>query len=64
MKRTRSYWLFLAVTGLAMLWLNLLDVPTLSDDIIYRFMWNTDEAAPCRPSAAWPTCSIRSGTTT
>ena len=46
MKRTRSYWLFLAVTGLAMLWLNLLDVPTLSDDIIYRFMWNTDETAP------------------
>ena len=46
MKRTRSYWLFLAVTGLAMLWLNLLDVPTLSDDIIYRFMWNTDQTAP------------------
>ena len=46
LKYTRGYCLFLAVTGLAMLWLNLLDMPTLSDDMIYRFMWNTDETAP------------------
>ena len=41
-----GYWLFLMVVGFAMLWLNLMDVPTLSDDMIYRFAWQTDETAP------------------
>ena len=41
-----GYWLFLMVVGFAMLWLNLLDVPTLSDDMIYRFAWQTDDTAP------------------
>ena len=44
-----DYVLFLLVTGFAMLWLNLMDVPTLSDDMLYRFMWNTDESAPVVP---------------
>ena len=29
-----------------MLCMNLLDAPTLSDDMIYRFMWHEDESAP------------------
>lgn len=41
-----GYWLFLMVVGFAMLWLNLLDVPTLSDDMIYQFAWQADETAP------------------
>ncbi len=40
-----GYWLLLMVVAFAMLWLNLLDVPTLSDDMIYRFMWNADATA-------------------
>lgn len=46
MKQQKSYGLFLALLGVAMLCLYLLDVPTLSDDIIYRFMWQEDESAP------------------
>lgn len=41
-----GYWLLLMAVGYAMLWLNLMDVPTLSDDILYRFAWQTDETAP------------------
>lgn len=41
-----GYWLFLMIVGFAMLWLNLLDVPTLSDDMIYRFAWQTDDTSP------------------
>ena len=41
-----SYWLFLMTVGFAMLWLNLLDVPTLSDDMIYRFVWHADDTVP------------------
>ena len=41
-----GYWLFLMAAGFAMLWLNLMDVPTLCDDIIYRFAWHADESAP------------------
>ena len=41
-----GYRLFLLVVGFAMLWLNLMDVPTMSDDMIYRFLWHADEAAP------------------
>lgn len=44
-----DYLLFLLIAGFAMLWLNLMDVPTLSDDIVYRFMWNADESAPMIP---------------
>ena len=39
------YAMFLTVVGIAMLLLNLLDAPTLSDDMIYRFKWNADESA-------------------
>ncbi len=42
----RSYCFFLFVVGLMMLCLNLMDAPTLSDDMIYRFMWHADETAP------------------
>lgn len=41
-----GYWLFLMSVGFAMLWLNLLDVPTLTDDMIYRFAWQADSSAP------------------
>ena len=44
----KSYRLFLVVAGLAMLCLNLLDAPTLSDDMVYRFMWSDDPEAPVR----------------
>lgn len=44
--KQKSYFLFLFFVALAMLCLNLLDAPTLSDDMIYRFMWNEDESAP------------------
>lgn len=37
-----SYIIFLLLTGFAMLLLNLMDMPTLSDDMVYRFMWNAD----------------------
>lgn len=37
-----SYIIFLLLSGFAMLLLNLMDVPTLSDDMVYRFMWNAD----------------------
>ena len=43
---TAGYWLFLLVVGVGMLLLNLLDAPTLSDDMIYRFKWSADEQAP------------------
>ncbi len=45
-KSIKPYTLFLIILGFAMLGLNLLDAPTLSDDMIYRFMWNADETAP------------------
>ena len=41
-----SYWLFLMSAGFALLWLNLLDMPTLSDDMLYRFVWHADDSAP------------------
>ena len=41
-----GYWLFLMVVAFAMLWLNLMDAPTLSDDMIYRFAWQADDTAP------------------
>jgi putative flippase GtrA len=44
-----GYYLFLMAAGFAMLWLNLMDVPTLSDDMIYRFVWHADESAPVEP---------------
>ena len=37
-----SYIIFLLLTGFAMLLLNLMDMPTLSDDMVYRFVWNAD----------------------
>lgn len=49
MKQLKPYYLFLTLLGVAMLCLNLLDAPTLSDDMIYRFMWHEDESAPVEP---------------
>ena len=43
-----KYRLFLIVVGCCMLCLNLLDAPTLSDDILYRFMWNADQSDPVK----------------
>lgn len=43
MSQRLSYRLFLLTVGLAMTVLNLLDVPTLSDDMIYRFMFSSDQ---------------------
>ena len=45
-KANDSYVMFLIIVGLAMLGLNMLDAPTLSDDIIYRFVWSADDSAP------------------
>lgn len=47
--RSVGYWLFLLVAGVAVLLLNLLDAPTLSDDMIYRFVWSADEQATPQP---------------
>lgn len=44
-----SYKFFLIVAGVAMLWLFLLEAPTLSDDMVYRFMFQADLDAACRP---------------
>ena len=41
-----GYVLTLMSVGFAMLWLNLMDAPTLSDDMIYRFIWSSDESQP------------------
>ena len=49
MKQQKPYYLFLTLLGVAMLCLNLLDAPTLSDDMIYRFMWQADDSAPVEP---------------
>lgn len=43
------YLLFMLVAGLAILWLNFQDVPTLSDDMVYRFQWNMDGETDIRP---------------
>ena len=45
-RQSDGYWLFLMAVGFAMLLLNLMDVPTLSDDMIYRFAWQADSTAP------------------
>ena len=45
MRKERVFLLFVAV---AMLCLELLDAFTLSDDILYRFVWQEDDAAPVR----------------
>ncbi len=45
-KANNGYVMFLIIVGLAMLGLNMLDVPTLNDDMIYRFFWSADERAP------------------
>lgn len=44
-----GYLLFLILSGFAMLLLQLTDMPTLSDDIVYRFVWNVDEQASVSP---------------
>lgn len=44
-KGSDSYVMFLLLAGFGMLLLQLLDVPTLSDDMIYRFMWSADPDA-------------------
>lgn len=47
--RHESYLLFLLLAGLAMLWLNFQDVPTLSDDMVYRFQWSDHEGDDIQP---------------
>jgi len=42
-RRSEGYVLFLLAVGMAMLWLNFEDVPTLSDDMVYRFQWQAHE---------------------
>lgn len=44
-----SYIIFLLLTGFGMLLLNLMDMPTLNDDMVYRFMWSSDVQAEVRP---------------
>ena len=44
-----DYLMFLLIVGFAMLWLYLMDVPTLGDDMPYRFMWHTDESSTVVP---------------
>ena len=39
----KGYWLWMLFFGIAMIILNLLDVMTLSDDLLYRFIWQADE---------------------
>ena len=39
----KAYWLWMLLFGIAMINLNLLDVMTLSDDLLYRFIWQADE---------------------
>ncbi len=46
---TDCYVVFLMGVGFAMLWLNVMDVPTLSDDMIYRFVWQGDDAPTVEP---------------
>lgn len=41
-------WVFLGVAALIMLTLQVFEAPTLSDDIMYHFVWQEDEAAPAR----------------
>ena len=43
MNDKRRYAVVLSLIGLLMLVLNLLTVPTLSDDLLYRFEWQTSE---------------------
>lgn len=44
-----GYYPFLFIVGVALLWLNLMDMPTLNDDMIYRFMWQADEKSEVIP---------------
>ena len=46
-------WLFLGAILLLMLSLQLLETPTLSDDILYYFVWQKDEAAPAQLIQSW-----------
>ena len=43
MSGNRHYLSFLVLSALGMLWLQWLDAPTLSDDMAYRFVWQSDE---------------------
>ena len=44
-----GYYLFLVIVGVFMLGLNLMDVPTLSDDMVYRFVWPQSESSEVMP---------------
>ena len=48
-KQGDGYKLFLLLVGLAMTWICLLDAPTLSDDMVYRFMFQEDMSGAIRP---------------
>ena len=45
----RGYYGFLMVVFAVMVMLNHLTTPTLSDDILYRFVFQYDETAPVQP---------------
>ena len=47
----RNYYLFLLAVGIVMVVLNHLTTPTLSDDVLYRFVFQYDESAPVQPIA-------------
>lgn len=41
-----AYLMLLLLVGIGMLWLNMFDVPTLSDDMLYRVKWLSSENDP------------------
>ena len=43
-----AYYLTLIMAGIAMFWLQVYDAPTLSDDMLYRFVWLENENSPVR----------------
>jgi hypothetical protein len=44
-KENYGYFIFLLLTGFGMLLLNMTDAPTLSDDMVYHFMWSENPDA-------------------
>ena len=42
----KAYVIYLLMVAVCMLWMQLLDAATLSDDMAYRFVWHEDESEP------------------
>ncbi|MBQ9669134.1 MAG: hypothetical protein IJV45_10410 [Prevotella sp.] len=51
--KVSAYKWFLMAAAAAMLIFNMTEVFTMQDDLLYRFMWNTDEEAPLRRVTTW-----------